>query len=79
MPVADALRLGNFLLGTDFRDHVARRWRRGSWRMRTPVINADHGVGPADTAQIRLPKDQVPDLIRTLERRQRESLRIRYR
>ncbi len=67
MPVPDALRLGNLLLGTDFHDHVARRWQRGSWRMHIPVIfDEDHGISPADTAQIHLPKDQVPDLTRTL-------------
>jgi hypothetical protein len=68
MPVPDALRLATLLLGTDFRDRVARRWQHGSWRMHIPVIfDVDHGITPDDTAQIHLPKDQVPDLTQTLE------------
>ncbi len=68
MPTPDALRLGNLLLGTDFRDRVDHRWQRGSWRMHIPFIfDDDHGIAPDDTAQIHLPKDQVPDLTRTLE------------
>jgi hypothetical protein len=68
MPAPDALRLGNLLLGTDFHDRVARPWQRGSWRMHVPAIfDEDHGIGLDGTAQIHLPKDQVPDLTRALE------------
>lgn len=68
MPTSDALRLGNLLLATTFRDRVACRWQRGSWRMHIPLVfDANYGITLDDTGQIHLPKDQVPDLTRTLE------------
>jgi hypothetical protein len=74
MPVPGALRLANVLLGTGFRDKVARRWEPGAWRMHVPLISGEDGViGPACTAQIHFPREQVLDLTRTIRRMSTES------
>lgn len=68
MPVPDALGLANTLLGTDFRDRLTRRWTSGSWRMHIPLVHHEGAsIGPAETAQIHFPRDQIGELARTLE------------
>jgi len=68
MPVADAQRLANTLVGTEFHDKVTRRWEPDSWRMHIPLIfEAGQGIAPASTAQIHFPREQIASLTRTLE------------
>jgi hypothetical protein len=69
MPVPDALRLANILIGTEFHDKVTRRWESGSWRMHVPaVFEENRGIILDSAAQIHFPRKQVASLTFTLER-----------
>ena len=68
MPLPDAHRLTTMLLGTEFRDRVARRWEPGSWRMHVPLVFEEGtGITPASAAQIHFPREQTASLTLTLE------------
>ena len=69
MPVPDALRLANTLIGTEFHDKVTRRWEPGSWRMHVPVVFDENREIILDgAAQIHFPRKQIASLTSTLER-----------
>jgi hypothetical protein len=69
MPVPDAQRLANTLLGTEFHDKVTRRWEPGSWRMHVPLVFEDNrGIILENAAQIHFPREQIARLTITLER-----------
>ena len=74
MPVPDAQRLANILLGTGFHDRVTLRWTPGSWRMHVPIIFNEHlGIVLEDAAQIHFPREQIPGLASALERIRRDA------
>jgi hypothetical protein len=67
MPIADTTRLTEILLGTSFRDAVAVRWQRGSWRLDIPfVYDGSSGMGPAAAVQVHFPREQIQELSATL-------------
>jgi hypothetical protein len=69
MPVPDAQRLANTLLGTEFHDKVTRRWEPGSWRMHVPLVfEENRGIILENAAQIHFPREQITNLTITLER-----------
>jgi hypothetical protein len=69
MPILDAQRLADILLGTEFHDSVTRRWESGSWRMHVPLVfHEDRGIVLENTAQIHFPRKQIASLTLTLER-----------
>lgn len=77
MPLPDAYRFLNMLLGTEFRDRVARRWTPGSWRIHVPVVFDDDNdeMALAYAAQIFFPRGQVDSLQSALERLSGENAR----
>ena len=67
MPIADTTRLTEILLATSFRDAVAVRWQRDSWRLDIPfVYDGSRGMGPAAAVQIHFPREQIQELSSTL-------------
>jgi hypothetical protein len=69
MPIPDAQRLANILLGTEFHDNVARRWEPSSWRMHVPMVfDENRGIVLENAAQIHFPREQIASLTLTLER-----------
>lgn len=67
MPIADTARLTEILLATSFRDAIAVRWQRGSWRLDIPfVYDVNRGMGPAAAVQIHFPREQIQGLSSTL-------------
>ncbi|MGH3805868.1 MAG: hypothetical protein ACRDRU_04340 [Pseudonocardiaceae bacterium] len=63
MPITDTTRLTEILLATSFRDAVAVRWQRGSWRLDIPfVYDVNSGMGPATAVQIHFPREQIQEL-----------------
>jgi hypothetical protein len=68
MPVPDAQRLANTLLGTEFHDKVTRRWEPGSWRMHVPMVFDENRGIVLENAQIHFPREQIARLTITLER-----------
>ncbi len=67
MPIADTTRLTEVILVTSFRDAVAVRWQRGSWRLDIPfVYHVNSGMGPAAAVQIHFPREQIQELSSTL-------------
>ena len=68
MPVPDAQRLANTLIGTEFHDKVTRRWEPGSWRMHVPLVfDENRGIVLGNAAQIHFPGEQIASLTFTLE------------
>jgi hypothetical protein len=69
MPLPDAQRLANTLIGSEFHDKVTRRWEPGSWRMHVPLVfEENRGITLENAAQIHFPREQITRLTITLER-----------
>jgi hypothetical protein len=67
MPVPDALRLLNLLLGTGFRDKITFRWEQDTWRLHIPVLYDEAaGIVPGSDVQIYFPCEQLGELTRTV-------------
>lgn len=67
LPLDDAQRLLNALLGTSFHDRVAVRWQPGSWRMHVPLVHGEKdSIDLAHAAQIHFPREQIAALTAVL-------------
>jgi hypothetical protein len=68
MPMPDAQSLTRMLIGTEFHDHVTRRWEPGSWRMHVPVVfDQNQGIILDRAAQIHFPREQTGHLTSLLQ------------
>jgi hypothetical protein len=66
--IADTIRLTEILFTTSFRDAIAVRWQRGSWRLDIPfVYDVNSGIGPATAVQIHFSREQIQELSATLD------------